>query len=583
MPLSRLRPSSIGLAISLLFALGGIFAIDRALAAGFRSRVQIRAVESAARVEGFLVVHAQALQSVRGLYLDPNRVVTQEQFESLLSSLIQYAPAFRRIWITDSSSRIQFQDLLGSGGSTLPPGTRVYTVRTQPFGEAIRRARATKLTQISSIGLLSSGERGLLLIQPLFVGDRFIGFAGGTLTSNSILQFVEKQEPIIRGRIVILTASDTVSTSGDGLVPHGLPVDSASATIHVPGSDSWRLLVVQQATDQSVRFLLWSVGLATLGTLLIGLLHERRQGLRLADRSAELERLSSELLRANRVKSEFLANVSHELRTPLNAIVGFVELLRDGVYGELNPRQAGPVERIASSASHLRQLVDQILDLAKMAAGRLDVQWEVIDLKPFILDLTSEIEALRAERGLALSISISGSLPRVRTDPMHLRQIVLNLLGNALKFTPSGGIAIRGRLVDLTNVGSSSSSSSSEESRAVKAVPQTGTWVALDVADTGVGIAKNDQERIFEEFEQVNAGSRTDSMQRGTGLGLPISRRLARLLGGELTVVSEPGKGSTFTVWIPVLGQQKSSGVFSPGKVGRATLPDSTLQQHMKL
>jgi len=559
----------------LLFALGGIFAIDRALAAGFRSRVQIHAVESAARVEGFLVVHAQALQSVRGLYLDPARVVTQEQFESLLSSLVQYAPAFRRVWITDSASRIQFQVLLGTGGSTLPPGTRVDTVHTQPFGEAIHRARASKLTQISSIGLLSSGERGLLLIQPLFVGDRFIGFAGGTMTSNSILQFVQSQEPVLHGRIVILTASDTMSTSGDGSVPHGLPVDSASATIHVPGSGSWRLLVVQQATDQSVRFLLWSVGLATLGTLLIGLLHERRQGLRLADRSAELERLSSELLRANRVKSEFLANVSHELRTPLNAIVGFVELLRDGVYGELNSRQAGPVERIASSASHLRQLVDQILDLAKMAAGRLDVQWEVIELKPFVLDLTSEIEALRAERGLALSISISSSLPRVRTDPMHLRQIILNLLGNALKFTPSGGIAVRGRLVDLTSAGSSSS----EELRAVKGVPQSGTWVALDVADTGVGIARNDQERIFEEFEQVNAGSRTDSMQRGTGLGLPISRRLARLLGGELTVVSEPGKGSTFTVWIPVVGQQKSSGVFNPGKTGRAVLPDSTLQQ----
>src|SRR6476469_6865582 len=165
MPISRLRLSSIGLAVSLLFALGGIFAIDRALAAGFRSRVQIHAVESAARVEGFLVVHAQALQSVRGLYLDPARVVTQEQFESLLSSLVQYAPAFRRVWITDSASRIQFQVLLGTGGSTLPPGTRVDTVHTQPFGEAIHRARASKLTQISSIGLLSSGERGLLLIQ----------------------------------------------------------------------------------------------------------------------------------------------------------------------------------------------------------------------------------------------------------------------------------------------------------------------------------------------------------------------------------------------------------------------------------
>jgi len=578
MSILRLRPSSIALAVSLLFALGGIFAIDRALADANRSRLQIHAVESASRVEGFLVVHAQALQSVRGLYLDPNRVVTQEQFESLLQSLVQYAPAFRRVWLTDSLSRIQFQVLLGAGGSALPSGMRIDTIRALPFSDAIRRARATKLTQISSIGILGTGERGLLLLQPLFVGDRFIGFAGGTLTANSILQFVRSQEPSFRGRVIILTASDTMTTAGENAMPHKIPIDSASATIHIPGSGSWRLIVLQQATDQTIRFLLWSVGLATLGTLLIGLLHERRQGLRLADRSAELERLSSELLRANRVKSEFLANVSHELRTPLNAIVGFVELLRDGVYGELNARQAGPVERIASSASHLRQLVDQILDLAKMAAGRLDVQWEFIDLKSFILDLTSEIEALRAERGLALSISIGASLPRVRTDPMHLRQIVLNLLGNALKFTSTGGIAIRARLIDLTETAGISEALPSGMS-----IRKSGTWIALDVADTGVGIAKNDQERIFEEFEQVNAGPRTDSMQRGTGLGLPISRRLARLLGGELTVVSEPGKGSTFTVWIPVVGQQKGSGVFSTGKIGRASLPDPELEQPTSL
>ena len=114
-------------------------------------------------------------------------------------------------------------------------------------------------------------------------------------------------------------------------------------------------------------------------------------------------------------------------------------------------------------------------------------------------------------------------------------------------------------------------------------MPQSGTWIALDVADTGVGIARNDQERIFEEFEQVNAGPRTDSMRRGTGLGLPISRKLARLLGGELTVMSELGKGSTFTVWIPVVGQQKSSGVFSAGKLGRVPLQDSILERPSRL
>lgn len=566
MLIGKLRPSSVGLAVSLLFALGGIFAIDRALADSNRTRLQIQAVESAARVEGFLAVHAQALQSVRGLYLDSTRQVTEGQFKSLLQSLVQYAPAFRRVWITDSSGTIVFQDLKGLTGSVLPPGTRVDTVHAQPFHDVIQRARSSKKTQISSIGHLATGERGILLIQPLFVGNRFIGFAGGTLTSGSILAFVEEQEPQLHGQVIIIAAFDTVTGSALPVTHRRIPADSAFTSVDIPGGGSWRLIVIQQATDQSVRFILWGVGLATLGTLLIGLLHERRQGLRLADRSAELERLSTELLRANRVKSEFLANVSHELRTPLNAIVGFVELLRDGVYGELNTRQAGPVERIASSANHLRQLVDQILDLAKMAAGRLDVQWEVIELKAFVVDLTSEIEALLKERGLTLSISVNASLPRVRTDPMHLRQIMLNLLGNSLKFTSTGGIAIRTRLIDVTN-----ESSSNGVNTLAPAGPQTGTWIALDVADTGVGIARSDQERIFEEFEQVNAGPRTDSMQRGTGLGLPISRRLVRLLGGELTVVSETGKGSTFTVWLPMTGQPEASGVFSAERMARST------------
>ena len=147
---------------------------------------------------------------------------------------------------------------------------------------------------------------------------------------------------------------------------------------------------------------------AGLGLLLQ---HERRQARKLVERSKELERLSSELLRASRMKNEFLANVSHELRTPLNAIVGFVDLLREGVYGELAPRQIKPVERIEASANHLRHLVDQILDLAKMAAGRLDVHTEVLDIRPFILDVASEVESLVNEKDLSLSLAMGSALP----------------------------------------------------------------------------------------------------------------------------------------------------------------------------
>jgi len=285
---------------------------------------------------------------------------------------------------------------------------------------------------------------------------------------------------------------------------------------------------------------------AVVVALALLLQHERRQAARLAERSRELERLSSELLRANRMKNDFLANVSHELRTPLNAIVGFVDLLREGVYGDLSPRQVKPVERIEASANHLRHLVDQILDLAKMAAGRLDVHAEPLDIRPFILDVASEVESLVNEKGLSLSLAMGSSLPRIRSDPTHLRQILVNLLGNAIKYTDAGSIVVKTRSLAkqaALEQGLPEIVSAAQES--------TSLWLAVQVIDSGRGIAQADQQRVFEEFEQVDAGPRADSPNRGTGLGLAISRRLARLLGGELLLESEPGKGSTFTLWLP--------------------------------
>jgi signal transduction histidine kinase len=246
------------------------------------------------------------------------------------------------------------------------------------------------------------------------------------------------------------------------------------------------------------------------------------------------------------MKNEFLASVSHELRTPLNAIVGFVDLLREGVYGELSPRQVKPVERIEASANHLRNLVDQILDLAKMAAGRLDVHPEILEVRPFILDVASEVESLVSEKGLSLSLTMGSSIPRIRTDPTHLRQILVNLIGNAVKYTSAGTIVVRTRSVPRVEAISLGLPDDPE------IVDHDEQWLAIQVVDQGVGIALADLTRIFEEFEQAEPGPRTDSPHRGTGLGLSISRRLARLLRGDITVVSEVGRGSTFTLWLPL-------------------------------
>lgn len=300
---------------------------------------------------------------------------------------------------------------------------------------------------------------------------------------------------------------------------------------------------------------LWSLAALVVGVLLIGQLQTRRHARARAERTAMLEQLAVELARANRAKGEFLANVSHELRTPLAAIVGFVEMLREGTYGELTPRQAGPVERIEVSANHLRELVDDILDLSKLAAARMEVHREPIALQPFVLDVAAEMESLLNEKGLSLSIAVGTTLPRIRTDQTHLRQIVVNLFANAIKYTPRGSITIRARLLDA-------SGSEAERADLPPRLPAAhGVWIALAIHDTGVGIALEDRERIFDEFEQVDAGPRGDSLRRGTGLGLSISRRLARRLDGDITVDSVVGRGSTFTLWLPVEPADLNEGV----------------------
>lgn len=290
--------------------------------------------------------------------------------------------------------------------------------------------------------------------------------------------------------------------------------------------------------------LAWALPALAIGALALILRREKRNARRLADRSRELERLSSELLRVNRMKSEFLANVSHELRTPLNAIVGFVDLLREGVYGELAPRQTKPVERIEASANHLRHLVDQILDLAKMAAGRLEIHRENLDLRVFLLEVVSEVESLAREKGLTLSLALESSYSRLQSDPLLLRQILMNLLGNAIKYTPAGSVVVR---------------SFDPPDRSAEKDGHHAAWTAIEVSDTGIGIHPSNHERVFEEFEQVGAGPRGDSALRGTGLGLAISRRLAQALGGHITLHSTLGEGSKFSLWLPVAGDLPSA------------------------
>ena len=237
----------------------------------------------------------------------------------------------------------------------------------------------------------------------------------------------------------------------------------------------------------------------------------------------ELGRLYEALEAASRHKSEFLANMSHELRTPLNAIIGFSQVLKEQMFGELNAAQAEYVDDILSSGEHLLNLINDILDLAKVEAGRMELQPTSFAL-PGLLDNAMVMVRERATRhGVSLATETDPSVGLIEGDERKVKQILFNLLSNAVKFTPGGG-------------------------RVTLAATADDGQVQISVRDTGVGISADDLDRIFEEFTQVGPG-RT---QEGTGLGLALTKRLVELHHGRLGVESEPGAGSTFTVWLPL-------------------------------
>ena len=238
----------------------------------------------------------------------------------------------------------------------------------------------------------------------------------------------------------------------------------------------------------------------------------------------EIQEKSAQLEVANRHKSEFLANMSHELRTPLNAIIGFSEVLLQKMFGELNEQQADYLDDIVSSGRHLLSLINDILDLSKIEAGRMELQLAPFSLVAALNNAVTLVRERATSHGIKLELEVAPPLDEIVADERKLKQVVVNLLANAVKFTPDGG------------------------SVSVRAARVNGA-VRLAVRDSGIGIAPEDQQRIFEEFQQ--ARHQTAQSREGTGLGLTLSRRFVELHGGTLTLESEIGKGSTFNVTLP--------------------------------
>ena len=242
------------------------------------------------------------------------------------------------------------------------------------------------------------------------------------------------------------------------------------------------------------------------------------------EQNRELEEANRQIQEANRLKSQFLANMSHELRTPMNAIVGFSKIVYRKAQGLLPTRQLENLERISQSAEILMNLINDILDLSKIEAGKLEIQPERFSLKELVEGCLSTVTPM-VKAGVELRTELSPELPAVYTDLPRLRQILINLLNNAAKFTEKGSITIA-------------------------AGPAEAGHFALSVADTGIGIPAQARDYIFEEFRQVDGS--TTRKYGGTGLGLSISQKLARMLGGTIGVESEEGKGSVFTLVLPL-------------------------------
>jgi CheY-like chemotaxis protein/anti-sigma regulatory factor (Ser/Thr protein kinase) len=239
---------------------------------------------------------------------------------------------------------------------------------------------------------------------------------------------------------------------------------------------------------------------------------------------------------ANQAKSTFLANMSHELRTPMNAIIGYSEMLMEDAEDEGNEDAAGDLKKIRAAGKHLLALINDVLDLSKIEAGKMDLYLESFEIPAMVNEVVATIETLVQKNDNRLRVEVDPALGAMRADLTKVRQALFNLLSNAAKFTRAGeiGLEVRGESDDGVD------------------------WVRMAVSDSGVGIPPGKLDRVFEEFSQADETTTRD--YGGTGLGLPISRRFCQMMGGDITVESTPGKGSTFTIRLPVVVEPASEG-----------------------
>lgn len=309
-----------------------------------------------------------------------------------------------------------------------------------------------------------------------------------------------------------------ISKSGGAAAREGVPLVETTR-----GHQHWRDVLIEVVREEAAR--LGTTREVTEGVIQAVQINADASLVRIANAyDLQLRETNAQLSRASQFKSEFLAKMSHQLRTPLTAIIGFCEVLTQGMDGELSRDQAQDVGEIQRSGLVLLELVNDILDLSKIEAGKVEVTLQEVDLPSVVDQVIASMRQIAEAKALKLSCDLSSEVSKVKADPVRVREILTNLVSNAIKFTSTGSVAIRGLPV--------------------------GAMAEISVLDTGIGIEPAAHQRIFEEFQQ--ASDKISRNYGGTGLGLSIARKLVELQGGQMGLESEPGKGSRFWFTLPL-------------------------------
>ena len=517
--------------------------LDGRLSSDHRRSAADLAVQADALIEGAVAYRAASLHDLRRLVAAASSPAEQRaRFATLGRALESSTPEIIGIYRLDERGVVRdFIPRDSSRGATDDLTNENHLLVAETAG-AMQRARRLNAPAATGVIALRNATLGFVIYDPVVIDGRLDGYVGSAIAYAPLLKSV--MTPRLQGRFgyrITDSAGRVLAVSPN--YPSRIS-SFTSQRVKLPGDGYWQFDVpVGVFQPRAARVTIWIAGVVLLCLVFLLVLREDTRADRIAMHSFNLELLSRDLLdanvrleeraqqvtEANMAKSRFLANVSHELRTPLNAIVGYNALALSGLYGEVTPELRGAHDRIRAAADHLLRVVNDVLDLSKIEVGRMEVDLRSLSLEPLLEDVVSIVEPVAEAKDVRIDLVVARDLADVTTDGRHLRQILMNLMTNAIKFTERGSVTVVARRGDGVDASSA----------------------LIIVEDTGIGIAERDLDRIFDEFEQVRPSARGDSIARGTGLGLTVSRKLARLLGGDVRVESHVGAGSRFTVTLP--------------------------------